>query len=339
MPTEVEPIPAASVVERAEIAALRRRLWLERAVFGAILAGIIGARLYMQFRPKAWALYVDGKPVVAMTEKRDLEALVQRKREAHGGTAAGVTYLNSPRIAPIDPAKLKPVDSQAAEKKIEESVQVRAPRAVLYVDGIATVALPDEAAAKQVLEKLKSSARSGIDKPGEVTLKEEVSVRVEPAEEKSWADVDTALAFLRGEEGDEIGDYKVRNGDNSWSIAKKHGLEIGELIQLNPGVNLTRLKIGQVVHVKGKGEPVLTVVAEGTSTRTEPLPFGVEIRRSPKMYVGKREIIQFGKPGMQRVTYRIRTENGEVISREQVSRQVLKRSRTQAVVLGAKPRP
>src|SRR5688572_19630490 len=195
MSTEVEPIPATSVVEGAEIAALRRRLWLERAVFGAILAGIIGARLYMEFRPKAWALYVDGKPVVAMTEKRDLEALVKRKREAHGGSAAGVTYLNSPRIAPIDPARLKPVDSQSAEKKIEESVQVRAPRAVLYVDGIATVALPDEAAAKQVLEKLKSSARSGIDKPGEVTLKEEVSVRVEPAEEKSWADVDTALAF------------------------------------------------------------------------------------------------------------------------------------------------
>jgi LysM repeat protein len=223
---------------------------------------------------------------------------------------------------------------------VEKAVQVSAPRAVIYVDGLPVVALPDEAAANQVLEKLKSSANSGIDRPtGTPTFKEDISIKTEPADEQSWADPETAEALLRGESGDEVSVYSVRNGDTSWKIARKHGLERDELVKLNPGVNLARLRIGQKVHVRGSGEPVVTVVAEGTSTRTEPLPFGVEIRRSPKMYQGKRETIQKGKPGMQRVTYRIRRENGAEVSREQVSRDVLRHSRTQIVVLGAKPRP
>jgi LysM repeat protein len=340
MPVEADPIPATSVLERSEIAALRRRMNLERAVFGAILVGIIGARLYMEFRPKAWALYLDGKPVVAMKDRGALERLVEQRRQAHGGAAAGVSYLKAPKIAPVDPKTLAPVDGSVAAKKVEEAVQVSAPRAVIYVDGLPVVALPDEASAKAVLEKLKSSANAGIDKPtGDVSFKEEILIKTEPADEDSWADVDTAESLLLGEDGDEVSEYQVKNGDTSWSIARKHGLEREELVKLNPGVNLARLRIGQRVHVKGKGEPVITVVAEGTSTRTEPLPFGVEIRRSPKMYIGKREVIQVGKPGMQRVTYKIRRENGEEVSREQVSRDVLRHSRTQVVVLGAKPRP
>ena len=340
MLTEADGRHATSVIERSEIETLRRRMWLERAVFGAILAGIIAARLYNDFSPKAWALYVDGKPVVAMKDKRELEALLEQKRQSQGGAAAGVSYLKAPRIAPIDPAKMSLVDAAAAAKKVEETVKVSAPRAVIYVDGLPVVALPDEASAREVLEKLKSSAANGIDKPsGEATFKEAISIKTEPADEDSWADAETAEALLRGEAGDDVGDYTVKNGDNSWSIAKKHGLEREELVRLNPGVNLARLKIGQVVHVKGKGEPVVTVVAEGTATRTEALPFGIDIRRSPSMYVGKRIIKQSGKPGLQRVTYRIRRENGDEVSREPVSREVLRRSRTQVVVLGGKPRP
>lgn len=339
-PVEAETPAAVSVAAPTEVEVLRRRLWLERAVFGTILSVLIGAYLYSQFSPKAWAVYVDGKPVVAMTDRGALEKLLAQKRQAHGGATGGVSYLSQPKVAPIDPVKLKPVDAATAEKRVDEAVQVKAPRAVIYVDGIATVALPTEDAANEVLEKLKSASENGIDKPTDkAAFKEEVTIRTEPAEEKSWADVETALDFLRGEEGDDVGEYTVRSGDTSWKIARSHGLERKDLVGLNPGINLARLKVGQTIHVKGKGEPVVTVIAEGVSTRTEPLPFGVEVQRSPKMYVGKRETIQVGKPGLQRVTYRIRRENGEEVSRENLSRQVLRHSRTQVVVLGAKPRP
>jgi len=47
------------------------------------------------------------------------------------------------------------------------------------------------------------------------------------------------------------GGYVVRNGDNDWTIARKHGLSVEQLHRLNPGVNWRSLQIGQRLRVTG----------------------------------------------------------------------------------------
>ena len=47
------------------------------------------------------------------------------------------------------------------------------------------------------------------------------------------------------------GGYAVRNGDHDWAIAKKLGITVSQLHQLNPGVNWNRLQIGQAIRVPG----------------------------------------------------------------------------------------
>lgn len=323
-----------------EIRTLRKRLVLERCLFGGILAVIAGGWAVSAFQPHAWAVYVDGKPVAAMRERSALEAMIADELKEHGGKAAGVTFNNAVKVAPIDPAKLAPVAAEAARAKVAAAVLVRGTRGVIYIDGDPVVALPDAAAAEAVLQQFKKAAGKGIDRvQGEVAFKQVVEVKTEPVDEKAWADAETAAALLRGEAGDEVGEYRVRSGDTSWSIARKHGLSRKDLQALNPGVAWSELRVGQTIHVSGKSEPLLTVVAEGTSTRTEPLPFAVELRKSAEMYEGKRIVKQVGSPGLQRVTFKIRRENGVEVSREPLSRQVLRPSRTQVVILGAKPRP
>jgi murein DD-endopeptidase MepM/ murein hydrolase activator NlpD len=49
------------------------------------------------------------------------------------------------------------------------------------------------------------------------------------------------------------GEYGVRKGDTAASIARAHGLTLGALMDLNPGVNLARLSLGQRLRV---GEPL-----------------------------------------------------------------------------------
>jgi cell wall-associated NlpC family hydrolase/LysM repeat protein len=45
--------------------------------------------------------------------------------------------------------------------------------------------------------------------------------------------------------------YAVRNGDNDWTIARKHGLSVEQLHRLNPGVHWRSLQIGQHLRVAG----------------------------------------------------------------------------------------
>lgn len=45
-------------------------------------------------------------------------------------------------------------------------------------------------------------------------------------------------------------EYVIRPGDTGAKIAKRHGLSVGELLALNPNLDLRRLKVGQRVKVK-----------------------------------------------------------------------------------------
>ena len=48
------------------------------------------------------------------------------------------------------------------------------------------------------------------------------------------------------------GTYKVRSGENDWVIAQRLGVSVKQLRQMNQGVNLAKLQIGQVIRVPGK---------------------------------------------------------------------------------------
>ena len=45
------------------------------------------------------------------------------------------------------------------------------------------------------------------------------------------------------------GFYMIQPGDTGLKIAAKHGLTLADLIALNPEVQLTKLKVGQLVRI------------------------------------------------------------------------------------------
>lgn len=61
------------------------------------------------------------------------------------------------------------------------------------------------------------------------------------------------------------GEYTVRNGDHDWAIATKFGIKPSQLRAMNPGVDWTKLQIGQVlrVPVKGIAKPATGVALKG----------------------------------------------------------------------------
>jgi len=318
---------------------LRRRLWVERTVFATVILGMGACWLYPTLFPSVWAVYVDEKPVVAMRDRHGVEAVLQTVRSEGTNEAPGATFAQQVRIDRADPRRVEVADAETAAERLAGAVKLRAERAVVYVNGLPVVALPDEAQADAALEDVKASLAGSVAQPkSPPKFKEEVAVRVEPVEQELWADRETALALLRGEDGDTPSQHTVASGESAWSIARKYRQTMGALKQVNPGVNLARLKVGQKLSLGKAQEPLLTVITEGETTRVLPTAFPTEMRRSPKMYLGKRFVKQPGRPGKQRITYRVRLENGRVVSREMGQRSTVSPPRKQVVVVGTKPR-
>jgi N-acetylmuramoyl-L-alanine amidase len=63
--------------------------------------------------------------------------------------------------------------------------------------------------------------------------------------------------------------YKVEQGDTFWGIANQYGLDVQELMKLNPGVDPKALKIGQVINLKAVAK---TEVKAPTGKPKRPYP-------------------------------------------------------------------
>lgn len=319
---------------------LRRRLWTERIVFMTVLASVGGAWLYPTAFPSVWAAYVDGKPVVALRDRGAMEAALAQVKRAQAGSSQGVAFLQQVKVDRANPRKVEVTDVQTAVERLADSVQLRGPRAVIYIDDTPVVALPDEDAAGEVLDSVKETLSKGVEVlDGEPEFKQKVEVKTEPADQDSWADKETALGLLMGEEGEQQKQHTIQRGESAYTIAKSYGLATAELQRLNPGVTLPRIHPGQKLNVGSGPEPLLTVLVEGKTTQTLATPYPSIKRVNPKLYEGKQFVKQPGRPGRQLITYQMRYENGRATERQVIARKTLAAAQPEILTVGGKPRP
>lgn len=97
--------------------------------------------------------------------------------------------------------------------------------------------------------------------------------------------------------------YKIQSGDNDWSLARKLDTRVAVLKDLNPGVNLSKLRPGQTIRIPGtvtvaaKGEPTVQVRTASSSISTkyaETAKDGCIIRRKPSTNAEKVTVVEKG---------------------------------------------
>jgi LysM repeat protein len=275
-----------------------------------------------------------------MRDRDEIEAALERVKEEEAPGASEVAFVQDVRVAAADPEEVTLADEETALARLQEAIELSSDRAVIYIDGVAAVALPDEDQARLALDRVKADlAGSPAKLSAEPAFKEKVEVRVEEAQQDLWADVDTTVSLLKGEGGEEVKTHQVASGETAWSISQGAGVSVADLARLNPGTDLDMLRAGQSLKVGGAAEPVLTVVSEGRIASVQATPYETIVRRNPLVYAGKRFLKQPGIPGSERVTYRVRYENGRVVEREVLRRDRVARPRAKVVVVGSKPRP
>ena len=113
---------------------------------------------------------------------------------------------------------------------------------------------------------------------------------------------------------------------------------LSDLKALNPGIDINRLMIGDVLNVKEQ-IPLLSVTTVDDVTYTEPIACPVEEVKDSSMYVGDSKILTQGTEGEAQVHAQVTYVNGSETQREILSSTTLREPTTTVKAVGTKEKP
>ena len=132
--------------------------------------------------------------------------------------------------------------------------------------------------------------------------------------------------------------YTVVKGDTFNAIAYANDMSVSDLKALNPGIDINRLMIGDVLNVKEQ-IPLLSVTTVDDVTYTEPIACPVEEVKDSSMYVGDSKILTQGTEGEAQVHAQVTYVNGSETQREILSSTTLREPTTTVKAVGTKEKP
>lgn len=270
---------------RAAFGLVKRELTIERVAFLAYIALTVAYMILKQGADRPWAIYVDGRQVAVAPNRPTAAALcAEARRQQARGLSQDVRFVQKLNLRYAGWWK-KPDGLVDALSAIEgaTTVQVRVP--AIHVNGKPIVGAASDATANAALNAAKlfyaKDVKSLYEEP---RFKE--NVKVAPA----W--VSPQRVARSAEEGAQAltaragrpTTHEVRKGEIAILIARKHGITLSQLQELNPGRDLDHLQIGDRLRVGAGNAPVTVIVKEargrpGGERRIITYENGVEVRR------------------------------------------------------------
>ena len=132
--------------------------------------------------------------------------------------------------------------------------------------------------------------------------------------------------------------YTVVKGDTYNGIAYRNNMSLSDLMDLNPGVSINRLMVGDVLNVK-EIIPTLSVRTTEKVTYTQPIPCPVEEVKNDSMYQGDSKIVTQGEEGEALVEADVIYVNGYERERTVTGSTTLREPTTTVKAVGTKEKP
>ena len=136
----------------------------------------------------------------------------------------------------------------------------------------------------------------------------------------------------------QIKTYEVKSGDTFGEIARSLGLTSEDLQAANPGVNPSRLQIGQSI-ILNRVCPVLTVQTTEIAEYTVPIDYEITYEETSALYKGEQTVKSSGVKGQRQVVAQIVRNNGDEVSRNELSSKIISEPKAQVVLKGTKDLP
>ena len=244
------------------------------------------------------------------------------------------TYTISVAHSVLDESQMADAILKASSDEISEGT-------ALYLDGELTAVCADGTELQRYLSSMLEPYEDPDDPTVTVGFNKEVTLENGIYFNESFqddADVETLLTGVQQEQ--KI--YTVEAGDTLWGIAQKNDLTFRELCALNtnfkgaPLTESSEIKQGDELIVT-KQEAKLEVRITKIETWEEEIPYSTETTKSNEYTVGTKKVTQTGEKGIRSVTaQRVYDVNGNQLSQQILSTEVIKEPVTEKVVEGTK---
>ena len=224
--------------------------------------------------------------------------------------------------AEVDPLHLRQVLAEFRLDRLER-------------DGERIGATPYEGAREELLEQLKAAATN--EDTISCEFKENVEVKEEYVLTEELMNLGYLAETLYSTKTAEV-TYEVKKGDTWSQIANNNGLTSAELLALNPGYNIDKLQIGEVLTLSAS-VPYLTMTVVQRERYIDEVNFDIEYTDTNTLYKGDYKVTSPGVYGAADVVANVTYVNGEETERTVLSSVMLKEPVTEQRLQGTKERP
>ncbi|MEG1988717.1 MAG: peptidoglycan DD-metalloendopeptidase family protein [Oscillibacter sp.] len=320
----------------------RVRAWLEGqkthpAAFLGLSAALAVVALFFSIYTFGTTVTYDGETVAAVNSKSAAVSALSDLEQVTASTL-GSAYTIDEKLLQYDSGLLRRQDVVAAdvlEEDLSQEIGLVTSAYCLYVQGELIGATPYEGALEELLLQLKN----GITDENTIScdFSENVEIKQEYVPTEKIMNLGYLAEMLYSTKTAEI-TYTVESGDTWSEIANSHGLTSAELLAINPGYNINRLSIGEVLTMSAS-VPYLTMTVVQRERYVADLPFDIEYTDSASLFQGDYKVTSAGDYGAADMLANVTYVNGEEIDRTILSSVTLQEPVTEQRLRGTKERP
>ncbi len=283
----------------------------------------------------AYAVFINGKKQFIVKNASSVENVLKQmtKEETKGHKQVELsskvdlkrTFVKRESI--LATAKVAP--------ELKKRLQFKTLAAAIVINGKTVAYVNDKTAAQKLLKQIKDEnskleegekliSASFIEK---VQIKEtQVAIAQVLSQQGAWNLITTGTASPEK--------YKIQEGDNLWSIARKNDMYVDDITKANHISEDELLDLGQeIILIKSK--PYINVVAKVEGNKTEAIPFETKIitdRSAGSSVKVKNE----GTNGEKQVAYVLNKRNGSIEKKDIISEKIIKNPTDRVVVKGTR---
>ena len=298
------------------------------------LAGII---LFCSFFTIGTTVSYDGQGLGRLASKSEAET-VRKDLESITSRTLGETYTIDDSLLQYDSGWMlrQDIEDKAVyEDQLSDEIGLVTSAYCLYVNDVRIGATPYEGALEELLDQLQKAASD--EDTISCEFAEDVEIRQEYVPTSEIMNLGYIAELLYSTKTAEV-TYEVKKGDTWSQIAAKNDMTSAELLALNPGYNINKLQIGEVLTLSAS-VPYLTMTVVKQERYLDDVSYNIEYTDSADLYQGDYKVTSKGEYGKADVMAKATYVNGEETERTILSSVTLKEPVTEYRLRGTKVRP